>query len=117
MADERYDAACAAHEVERALAHARAAPHDTIGYAVGTGLNSDDYMDEYLLYSVDMVVRSEVEVKIDPPDAYSPFQILIAKTLTGKTITLDITSSNTVADIKALVRDEVGMPVEREPAG
>ena len=120
--DLERSARCAAdeiYEVECALAHARATPHDAVcaahdmfEYAVGTGLDSDDYMDEYVQYFSCMVVRSEVEVKIDPPDAYPPFQILIAKTLTGKTITLDITSSNTVADIKALVRDEGGVPVD-----
>ena len=57
--DLERSARCAAdetYEVEFALAHARATPHDaacaahdTIGYAVGTGLDSDDYMGEYLL--------------------------------------------------------------------
>ena len=45
------------YEVECALANARATPrdaacaaHDMFEYAVGTGLDSDDYMDEYVQY-------------------------------------------------------------------
>ena len=70
--DLERSARCAAdetYEVECALAHARATPHDAacaahdmFEYAVGTGLDSDNYMDEYLRYLSCMVVWSEVEV-------------------------------------------------------
>jgi ubiquitin len=75
----------------------------------GTALKSEDTIMSSQLYQNDRIIMAKVIIEENATNFVLTFPLFV-KTLTGKTVTLKVHPTMTVADFKALIQDMEGIP-------